>query len=89
VFLLITIVAFSLNDVYKTVLIPCWVEWPLILYYLWSAFYVIMFAARMLKSVIEGELVNRSDSFITFIYIGFTPWGSVVNSKTGSIHFIK
>ena len=75
VFLLITITAFSFNDVYNIVRMPSWVEWPLILYYLWSAFYVVMFAARMLKSVIEGELVNRSDSFITFLYIGFTPWG--------------
>ncbi len=75
VFLLITIVAFSFNDVYNIVRIPSWIEWPLILYYLWSAFYVVMFAARMLKSVTKGELVNRSDSFITFFYIGFTPWG--------------
>jgi len=65
---------------------PVWIELPLMLYYLWSAFYVIMFAARMLKSVTEGELVNRSDSLGTFLYMAFTLWGMWSIQK--QVHFI-
>src|SRR4051794_19394555 len=67
-FLLCVILVFSFNGKYNFMHIPLWLEWSLILYYLWSAFYGVMFSARMLKSVTEGELVNRSDSFITFLY---------------------
>jgi hypothetical protein len=59
----------------SSVRIPAWLEIPLMLYWFWSAFYIFMFAARMLKSVTEGELVNRSDSFGTFLYLIFIPWG--------------
>ena len=75
VFLPITIAAFSLNDAYNIIRMPSWLEWPLTVYYLWSGFYVLMFAARMLKSVTEGELVNRSDSFGTFLCMAFAPFG--------------
>jgi hypothetical protein len=75
VFLLVIMVAFSANDTYNIIPMPPWLELPVILYYLWSAFYVVMFAARMLKSATEGELVNRSDAFGTFLYIIFTLWG--------------
>jgi hypothetical protein len=75
VFLLVAIVALIADNRYNIVNLSWWLELPIMVYYFWSAFYMIMFAARMLESAIEGELVNRSDSFSTFLYIGFTPFG--------------
>jgi hypothetical protein len=73
-FVFLTVIMIGLN-LDSSVRIPAWLEIPLMLYWFWSAFYIFMFAARMLKSVTEGELVNRSDSFGTFLYLIFIPWG--------------
>lgn len=37
--------------------------------------YLFMFAARMPESVVEGKIVNRSDSLRAFFYIWFFPIG--------------
>ena len=47
----------------------------LLLYFIWSWVYISMFAARMLESVIEGELVNKSDSLKGFFCFLFFPIG--------------
>ena len=44
-------------------------------YFIWSWLYISMFAARMLESVIEGELANKSDSLKGFFYFLFFPIG--------------
>jgi hypothetical protein len=44
-------------------------------YFIWSWLYISMFAARMLESVIEGELVNKSDSLKSFFCFLFFPIG--------------
>ena len=44
-------------------------------YMCWTWLYICMFAARMLESVIEGELVNKSDSLKGFVCLLFFPFG--------------
>lgn len=48
---------------------------PVGLYLLWSLLYASMFAARMLESVIEGKIVNRSDSLKGFVCFMIFPIG--------------
>ncbi len=54
---------------------PGWLQIPLSLYVFWCWFYTAMFAARMLESMIEGELVGNSDSIKGFVCILFFPFG--------------
>ncbi len=44
-------------------------------YSIWCWIYISMFAARMLESVIEGKLVNKSDSLKGFVCLLFFPYG--------------
>ncbi|NCD71390.1 hypothetical protein [Mucilaginibacter agri] len=47
----------------------------LTLYTAWSILYIFSFAARMLESVIEGEITNLSDSLKAFFCFWFFPIG--------------
>ena len=49
--------------------------WPLTAIETVAFFYSFGFAARMLESVKQGEIANRSDSVWTFLYIMFFPIG--------------
>jgi hypothetical protein len=75
-FILIANLAISVfNRYYGIEKLSQWGEYTVILCFLCFAVYAVMFAARMLESVVKGELVNRSDSFVTFLYLSFTPFG--------------
>jgi hypothetical protein len=45
------------------------------LYTLWSWIYIVVFAARMLESVIEGRVVGISDSMKAIVCLIAFPWG--------------
>jgi hypothetical protein len=48
---------------------------PLLLFMIYSMLYVFMFGARMIESVANGYLVNRSDSLKAFFGFWFFPIG--------------
>jgi hypothetical protein len=48
---------------------------PITFYAIWSLIYVFSFAARMLESVIEGEIVGISDSIKGLFCFWFFPFG--------------
>ncbi len=52
-----------------------WIWDAMLLYASWSLLYCISFAARMLDSVIENQMVGFGGSFLTFICIIAFPWG--------------
>jgi len=47
----------------------------ILIYMIWTWIYIIMFAARMLESAIEGQLVNRSDALKGCFCLLFFPIG--------------
>lgn len=73
--LIATLVISVFNRYYGIDKLSQWGEYTIILCFLCFAVYAVMFSARMLESAVKGELVNRSDSFVTFLYLGFTPFG--------------
>jgi hypothetical protein len=81
-FVLIAIVVFAIAEMLLGLHLPTMpysvqsiIKIILLLYLIWSWVYFSMFAARMLESVIEGELVNKSDSLKGFFCLLFFPIG--------------
>jgi hypothetical protein len=52
-----------------------WVLIPFSFYLIWSMLYIFAFAARMLESVIEGQVVGFSDALKAFFGFWFFPIG--------------